>query len=220
MELSIAGASRTLIPVHEFRSKQKLPVEFGVELFASKDYTSLGSIERAGDALQHLKTTLLDAIPYERPPQGWLAFTLSLQLRFHQLLWQINPCIGLRASEIQYASSGFGDVCQAYVSALMAAQLDGRPLPDFETQYHQWIDQSVMISAVAYSYAHPVTDDCWQIRLVQTLYGITGMIVETERETYFVQDAVLGCPTSGYMGSLLSAVAGKIKIAFSADRFH
>jgi hypothetical protein len=48
MKLLIDGISHTFMPIRAFRTAHNLPPEFGVALFEPKDYTGLGSINRAG----------------------------------------------------------------------------------------------------------------------------------------------------------------------------
>ncbi|MDX1992708.1 MAG: hypothetical protein SF029_09970 [bacterium] len=213
-----AGSLHTMIPIQDFRKTHHLPPDFGVATFAPKDYTGLGSIDRAGDVLHDVRTEIVAAVPERKPPQGWMTFSLELQLRFHRLLRKVNPQIGLRPSEIEYAVAGFGDVIQTYTLALMKAQSSGRPLPDFLPVYQHWIDDSLLVARTEDHYSH--NGVTWRVRLVKTVYGVCGLRVETTNGATFVRDDALACPAQGFMTRLLMEIAAKLRTAFENSAIH
>lgn len=210
MQLTIDGQKREFIPIQAFRQKYRLPADFGVTTFYQKNFEGKGSIQGAGMALHELRQAMIDAIPEGNPPQnGWLTFSLELQLQFHRKLVEINPQVGLQQSEVEYAVAGFGDVCQAYIQAAMSARMRGQGMRKFAEIYQQWLDSVVFTAKEPFSYSHHGQQ--WQIRLVQYVYGLTGMIVQTEDETYYVFDNRLACPAEAFMTALLSDVCAKIR---------
>jgi hypothetical protein len=210
MQLTIDGQMREFIPIQEFRTQHKLSSDFGVATFYHKNFEGKGSIQGAGAALHELRQATLDAIPEGKPPSnGWLTFSLELQLQFHRKLVEINPKVGLQQSEVEYAVAGFGDVCQAYIQAAMSARMRGRGMREFREIYQQWLDSVLFIAKEPFPYTHE--DQAWQIRLIQYVYGLTGMIVQTEDEIYYVFDNRLACPAEAFMSALLSDVCAKIR---------
>lgn len=197
------------ISVQEFRAVHKLPDDFGLAMFAPKNFANLGSIDRAGDALHQLRERVIEHIPVQTPPHGWIAFGLQLQLHFHRLLSEINPLVGLRSSEIEYASAGFGDVIQAYLHALLKAHVTGQSMPDFRMIYHQWLGHSVLVSSVSFRYEYQ--EQPWTVRLVKNNYGLTGMVIDTQASTYYVNDPVYLCPAAGFMTRLLQDCARRLE---------
>ncbi|GAB4514582.1 MAG: hypothetical protein OHK0046_16880 [Anaerolineae bacterium] len=206
MKMSIT--SHKWVPISFFRQQYALPDDFSVAMFAPRNYTPPGSIDRAGSALNMVHYAMLDAIPGERPSQGWLAFGLELQRYFTRLLWRINPLVCLRASEIEFAAAGFGEVLQAYLYEVQKTQMRGYPLPDFFTIYSHWLEEAVVFSARKYPYTHQGAT--WQVQLIQTRFGVGGLRVEMPDEEVFVRDTVYVCPAEGFMGRLLSACAQRI----------
>jgi hypothetical protein len=210
MQLTVDGQMREFIPIQAFRQKYSLPSDFGVSTFYHKNFEGKGSIQGAGAALNELRQATLQAIPEDKPPQnGWLTFSLELQLHFHRKLVEINPKVGLHQSEIEYAVAGFGDVCQAYIQAAMSARMRGKRMREFDEVYQQWLDSVVFTAKEPFPYTRQGQE--WQVRLIQYVYGLTGMIVQTEDETYYVFDNRLACPAEAFMTALLSEVCAKIR---------
>jgi hypothetical protein len=209
----IDGQARDFVPVRDFRREHSLPDDFGITRFYEKDYTGRGSIQGAGEALNALRHDILNRIPQGQPPQGWLTFSLELQLYFHRKLREINPHIGLRQSEIEYAVAGFGDVSQAFIQAAMSARMTGKPLPTFEQIYERWLNSAVLTSKQFIPYQHQNQE--WRIYLVKYIYGLAGMIVETAQERFYVYDPALACPAEGFMSALLNDVTERILSAMN-----
>lgn len=208
MRLTIYNHVREFTPVRSFREKFDLPPEFGITQFFAKDFTGLGSLDQAGDALEVLRHAILNAIPEETPPEGWLAFALRLQLTFNRNLERINPRIGLLPSEIEFAAMGFGELCQVFIYAVLRARIEQKPLPPVQDLYRDWLNNTTAVSLVTYLY--PYRGDTWRIQMVRTAYGRVGLIIQTAESTYYVQDAQLGCPAEGFIASLIEEVATKI----------
>ncbi len=208
MRLTIEGQSHDFIPIKAFRARFDLPPEFGVASFEPKDYTGLGRIDRAGAELNTVRLAVLEAIPAQMPLQNWMAFLPELTALFRRKLYDINPHVGLKDVEIEFAVAGFGDVCQALLYAMLRAGAGGIPLPDFHQIYGEWLDSSVRIFGETYEYGH--AGQTWRVRLVAHAYGRAGLIVDTGAETHYVYDPSLGCPAEGYMAALLSDVAERI----------
>lgn len=205
MRLTVDGAPRHFIPIKTFREAHNLPPEFGAALFEPKDYSSLGRIDRAGAELNHVRAAVLAAIPPGLTLQAWLGFAPELTRLFTDKLYEINPKVKLHDVEIEFAAAGFADVCQAVIYAMLRAR--GAPPPPFEAIYGEWLDQSVRVSQTIHIYAS------WQVQIVTHAYGRAGLIVRAGAETYYVQDAALGCPAEGYMAALLAEVAARIMAA-------
>ncbi|MBI1259189.1 MAG: hypothetical protein GC204_17095 [Chloroflexi bacterium] len=201
MRLTIDGAAHTFIPIKSFRDAHKLPPEFGVALFEPKDYSGLGRIDQAGAELNGVRTAVLAAIPASLWPQQWLTFIPELTRLFTDQLYAINNKVKLHDVEIEFAAAGFADVCQAVVYALLRTRGD---MPPFEAIYGDWLDQTVRVSQTVHRYGD------WQVQIVTHAYGRAGLIVQTDAETVYVQDAALGCPAEGYMAALLADVAARI----------
>jgi hypothetical protein len=208
MRLTIEGQIHDFIPIKEFRARFDLPLAFGVALFEPKDYAGLGRIDRAGAELNTVRQTVLEAIPDRMPLQNGMAFLSELTALFQRKLYDINPHVGLKDVEIEFAVAGFGDVCQALLYALLRARAGGNPLPDFHQLYGEWLDSSVRIFGETYEYTH--AGQTWRVRLLAHAYGRAGLIVDTGAETHYVYDPSLGCPAEGYMAALLSDVAERI----------
>lgn len=196
------------VHIKDFRAAYGLPDDFGITLFETKDFTGLGHIDKAGAQLRELREAILDSIPQSTPPRGWMTFILELQLLFFRKLREVNPVIGLKGEEIDFAASGFGDVCQTFTHACLRAQVEAKPLPDFWQVYMDWLNKTVMISRVPILYEH--YGEQWKIQIVRNIYGRTGMIVNTGMEQYYVRDNTLGCPAEGFMASFLSEVGERI----------
>jgi hypothetical protein len=205
MHLTVDGAPRPFIPIKAFREAHDLPPEFGVALFEPKDFTGLGRIDRAGAELNSVRAAVLAAIPAALPLQAWLNFAPELTRLFTNKLYEINLRVNLHDVEIDFAAAGFADVCQTVIYAMLRAR--GAPPLPFEAIYGEWLDQTTRVSQTI----HPYND--WQVQIVTHAYGRAGLIVRTETETFYVQDAALGCPAEGYMAALLADVAARIMAA-------
>jgi hypothetical protein len=212
MQLQIEGQVQRFVPIKNFRETFDLPVTFGISMFDSKDLTGLGQIESAGAAeLNIVRQALLDAIPTVMPLEDWLAFLPHLERLFENKLHEINPEIGLKTVEIDYAVGGFSDVCQKLIYAMIRARAQDGSMPDFREVYTEWLSDSVRITSTVHSYIHE--GDVWAVQIVYTAYGRTGLVVWMDNHTHYVVDNQYGCPAEGFMLSLLSEVATRIIIA-------
>jgi hypothetical protein len=209
MHLWIDGRAYDFIPLKTFRAEYHLPDSFGVALFEPKDYTDLGSIEHAGEALNQVHDKILARIPDHLSLMDLLACKDDLQNYFHQCLLEINDQVRLHPPEIEFAVAGFGDVLQGLVYALIrhhSTYPDLPPTPDLFTQaYHEWLMDSVRVSQTLHPYPYP--DDAWSVQVVTHAYGRVGLIIHTPHTFHYVYDSRLACPAEGYMHNLLSDMA-------------
>lgn len=208
MQLLIENELRTFIPIKNFRATHGLPDDFGIGLFEPKDYTGLGRIDRAGAELNEIRPIILDAIPTRMTLQGWLGFLPDLSTLFQNKLDEMNPQVGLKSDEIEFAVSGFSDVCHALVYGMIRAQSAGQPFPTFEQVYGDWLNTTVKVSGTVHSYLH--ISAVWPVQIVNTAFGRTGLIIWTDSITYYVEDNSLACPAEGFMFGLLNEVATRI----------
>jgi hypothetical protein len=208
MRLTIDGKPREFIPIKAFRAEYGLPPTFGVALFEPKEWEGLGRIDRAGAELNSVRAAVLAALPAALPPSGWLAFLPDLSRRFEAKLWEINPQVGLKDVEIEFAVGGFSDVCQAMAYALLRAGAAGDPAPDFQQVYADWLDNSTRVFSQIHAYSYQ--GEAWQVQTVAHAYGRAGLRIQTPSTTHYVHDAALGCPAEGFMAALLAEVCGRM----------
>lgn len=207
--LDVRGQPREFVPVRDFRAANGLPPDFGINLFVEKDYARLGSIEGAANELRSLRQSVLAAIPFQVPDSGWMGFSLAIQLIFNHKLREVNPRIGLRRSEIEYAVIGFGQVIQAFIHAMIEARMRGAPLPDFAQVYTDWLNRTVEVSSqTTFPYRHGEQE--WRVSVVRHAFGRIGLIVQTDRATHHVYDPEIACPAESFMYLLLRDVASRL----------
>ena len=127
MQLLIDGELQRFEPIKNFRESFDLPEDFGIATFEPKDYTGLGRVDTAGAELNIVRRAVLDAIPTEMPLHEWLQYLPHLSRLFDNKLHEVNPEIGLKSVEIEYAVSGFEDVIQSMVYAMIRARAEGDP---------------------------------------------------------------------------------------------
>ncbi|HLV35110.1 MAG TPA: hypothetical protein VKY59_08365 [Spirillospora sp.] len=211
MQLLIEGEIRRFIPIKNFRETFELPEAFGVTMFEPKEMSGMGQIDNAGGELNIVRRAVLDAIPTEMPLQEWLAYLPELARLFEYKLHEVNPEVGLKSAEIDVATSGFHDICQSLIYAMIRARANGQPTPEFSRVYDDWLNESVRISPTVHSYIH--RGETWAVQIVSTAYGRIGLIVWTDKETHYVHDTSLGCPAEGFMHTLLNEVAARILVA-------
>ncbi len=211
MELLIENQRQTFTPIREFRIHYKLPSDFGIGMFEPKDYTGLGRVDRAGGELNIVRQAVLDAIPTEIPLSAWMDFLPQLEQLFSNKLHEINPQVGLKEEEIEYAVAGFRDVCQALVYAMIRARAAGTSLPDFHHVYYDWLSETARISSHVHHYIHH--SEIWAVQVLHHAYGRTGLVIWMDDGTHYVQDNTLGCPAEGYIAALLGEVAERILAA-------
>ncbi|MFQ3566285.1 MAG: hypothetical protein SNJ59_04740 [Aggregatilineales bacterium] len=205
MRLTIEGCTRELMPIRAFRAAYGLPETFGVALFEPKNYSGLGSIERAGAALNGVRAAVLEALPASHEPAEWLAALPELSVRFQAELQAINPIVGLKPEEIGFAAAGFDDVCHAFVYAVIGARAAGEPHPPFSAVYARWLDATVRVSTARHLYEHHGQN--WTIQIITCTYGRIGLIVRRPAAVHYVHDAALACPAEGFMAALLAEIA-------------
>ncbi len=211
MHLLIEGELRRFVPIRNFREEFGLPEAFGVAMFEPKDFSGLGRIDSAGTELNIVRRAVLDAVPSEMPLQEWLAYLPHLARLFESKLHEVNPEIGLKSVEVEYAVSGFQDVCQSLIYAMLRARSAGEPMPEFNRVYVDWLNSSVRISSTVHSYIHK--GESWAVQVVNNAYGRVGLIIWTEKDTHYVQDTGLACPAEGFIQTLLNEVAARILVA-------
>jgi hypothetical protein len=116
----------------------------------------------------------------------------------------INPLIGLKDVEIEFAAASFGDMCAAYVYAALRPP----PKPIFESVYRAWLDESERLSSQVHTYAHK--GEPWTVQVLTNRYGRLGLHVTTPHGLHRVHDSALACPAEGFMAGLLREVCGRI----------
>lgn len=216
MRLILDGRVQSFGSLRAFCAEYTLPASFGVAQFEPKDYTGLGSIERAGASLNQLRLTLIDSLPEVQPLAGWLAWLPQLQAAFRHQLEAINDHVGLRDEEIGFAVSGLADVCHAWVYALLRAQLSGQPAESFSAVYGDWLNGTVRISQTIHEF--PYNDGTrWRVQVVTHAYGRAGLIVRTSSGTHYLADSSLACPAEGFMFGLLAEIATVIAQRISSS---
>lgn len=208
VQLQVANDLHTFIPVKNFRLTHKLPADFGVALFEPKDYSGLGRVDQAGVELNIVRQSVLDAMPAEMPLHAWLDFIPNLAQLFQNKLDEINPEVGLKSVEIEYAVAGFRDVLLTFLYDMLRARAAGEPMPDFRQVYFQWLSSTVRISSDTHHYIHE--GEIWAVQIVNHAYGRTGLVIWTPTDTHYIQDSTLGCPAEGFMSALLAEVGRRI----------
>jgi hypothetical protein len=201
MHFMIDGQPRPLTDIKDFRAQFNLPSEFKVSLFEPKDYTGLGSIERAGAELNSVRRAVLDAIPQRITVDMLIGSVLpDIERVFEARLYAINAQVGLKDAEIGFAVSGFSDVCRAWSYAYLRTRIDKSPPPDFNILYADWLNNSIRVSQTRHPY------QSWQVQVLTHAYGRFGLIIHMDKETHYLYDPSLACPAEGYMLNLLSEV--------------
>jgi hypothetical protein len=208
MILTLEGVPYDFIPLKDFRAAHDLPPDFGVATFNPKDYSGLGRIDRAGTALNTVREAVLAVLPEKLLASQWLIYLPELTRLFQSKLYEINPQVGLKDVEIDYAVGGFSDVCQAYAYALVRAHAEQQPAPDFRAVYGEWLNGTAKIFAEQYTYAHQ--DQQWIIHIVAHAYGRIGLLIQAGDQHYAIYDPALACPAEGFMTTLLSEVVARM----------
>ncbi len=203
MQITIDDQLTIFTPLRDFRAAQNLPTTFGVAHFEAKDYAGLGHIDGAGAALNSLSAAVINALPARITTAALLPLMVDLTERFRAELTRINPDVGLREPEIEFAVAGFGDVCNAYAYALLRDRA-----ADFHAVYREWLADSVRVFSSIYPYEH--REEQWQVRVVAHAYGRFGLLIETPREMVAVYDPALACPAEGFMAALLTDVCSGV----------
>lgn len=208
MQLTIKGETHTLMPIRAFRDQFDLPESFGVNHFEPKDYTGLASIEHAAHQLNDVRESVLIALPEACPITEMLGLADLLTGVFLESLERINPAVGLKPEEIDFAVNGFRGVVEAVAVALVWATARDESPPPFEAIYGRWLNESTRISATDHMYPHESGD--FIVRIINTVYGRAGLMVQTRDAAYYVRDGSLACPAEGFMGALLGDVAAHL----------
>jgi hypothetical protein len=208
MHLLIDGVERDFIPIKDLRARFDLPPTFGVAHFQPKDYTGLGSIDRAGAELNAVRASVLAAIPDEIKPSQLLTFVTELQSFFLNELYAVNPRVHLKDVEIEFAAAGFSDMTNAFAYALLRSTLANQPAPAFESVYRDWLNQTVRVASSVYEYPHG--DQVWGVQVIAHAYGRIGLMIQASDELFFTYDPSLACPAEGFMTNLLSEVCARI----------
>jgi hypothetical protein len=211
MQLIIDGHVRVFVDLRLFRARFALPPEFGVALFEPKDFTGLGSIDRAGPQLNAVRAAVLGAIPPRLAPRELAELLPRLSAQFRQQLYAINDHVGLRDVEIDYAVSGFEEICRELHYALLRARRGDGPPPAFPHIYQHWLQSMTRVSQRLHLYDHQ--GERWSVQIVTTAYGRAGMIVHTPGGIHYIRDAALACPAEGFMLALLRDVVAALLAA-------
>jgi hypothetical protein len=215
MRLTIHGIPQQFTDIKTFREAHGLPDDFGVATFEPKDYNGLGRIDRAGSALNDVKHAALNAIPQQLALRAWLTYLPTVTAAFEAKLRTVNPRIGLRDIEVEFAVAGFQDLCSTLIFALMKAHTEAVPPPDFADIHAVWLDTTVRVLHTVYHYQHHNED--WQAQTVYHAYGRAGLIVQMPTATHYLHDSALGCPAEGFMLTLFTQVAAKIAASITVS---
>ncbi len=207
MQLRIDDTLHTFTPIAAFREAHGLPATFAMARFQPKDGTGLGSIDRAGPALQSIREALLKAVPVQMTATETLEFVPQLAQQFERALRGVNERVGLREPEIEFAVQGLQDMLMTLAYALVRATASGTR-PAFEAVYAAWLFDSVRVAATPLSYEH--AGRTYGVRVVIHAYGRVGLIVQTEGEAHYLIDKALACPVEGFMAGLLAELGNRM----------
>jgi hypothetical protein len=207
-EWLIDGESYTPILLKTFISAHGLAADFGVRTFSPKDYTGLGRIDDAGAALHGLREAVLQRVPERCPVTNLLSVVDDLGRHFELHLRQMNPVVGLREPEIEFAVAGFRDVLSQFAYALVQARLTHSPPPDFRVSYTDWLMST--LRCFEERHALRLGEGEALVQVVAHAYGRVGLLIRAGEQTYAVVDAALACPAEGFMTVLLGAVAAQM----------
>lgn len=212
MQLTLNGALCNFIPLPAFRAQWHLPDDFNLARFSPKDWTGLGSLERGGPALAHMKQVIVGAVPALIPLHRLRDQALALSGLFFGQLQLANADIGLRDVEVDFAAAGFQDVVDAVAMHLIQlSHTHQRDLAqiqshfDFEVVYQNWLEASARVFEQEHHYSQTGVD--FTVRVVHNPYGRVGLEVGVKDETVYVADPALACPAAGYMHDLEAELA-------------
>jgi hypothetical protein len=208
MQLIIENAERQLLPIKDFRQAHALTESFSVALFEPKDFAGLAAIDKAGQEMNSLRQGLLDMLPANLSKMDLLSVSDGQREAFRAGLYSINEKIGLKPEEVEFAVSGFGDVLQNWVYALI------RGNADFRVIYTQWLNDSIRVSQNIHDYPHQ--GQVWHVKLLNHAYGRMGLKVQIGEDVYYLADSVYSCPAEGYMLGLLNDLCEAMKIRLKA----
>ncbi|GAB4413754.1 MAG: hypothetical protein Fur0044_08210 [Anaerolineae bacterium] len=222
MQLTIDGQRQNFISLPTFRSQWGLPPEFALAHFEPKEWQGLGSLDGSREALPIVRQRVLAAIPQAVHLTELIPQVQALTDCFHRELAAINPQIGLREVEVEFAVAGFADVMQSVAYNLIQLSHTYRHDPaqiknhfDFSALYQNWLDASVRVSATIHTYLHQ--DVAYQIQIIYNAYGRVGLKVAAAGEVYYVFDPALACPAANYMLDLCGAVAQALCAALTLN---
>jgi hypothetical protein len=212
---NLQGQQIACIDIRQFREQYNVP-QFGIALIEPKDFEGLARLDESGNALKRLRQTIIDAIPESLVYTDLPDFIRRLSALFRIKLYEINDSIGLKPVEMDFASAGFEDVCQAFGYALIQAKAAGSRPPDFDVIYRQWLEESVRISTAEHVYQHGETQ--WKIHALSNAYGRIGLIIHMPEATVCVVDSAYTCPAEAFMAALLKQVTSVIQNALPQNR--
>ena len=208
MQFTVDGIEQEFIELSTFRQEQNLPDDFSLAMFDPKDYTDLGIIDHIGaEALNELREIMIENLPEQLTLSEYRTFLEQYQFLFRVRLHEANAQIGLRQAELDFAESGFADVNQLWMYALIRTRTTQAESPSFMNVYHQWFNDSIHLSGNHFTYTHE--GQVWHIQVVHSVYGRIGLYIQTEdAEDYvYVYDPVYACPAEGFMTQLLTQVS-------------
>ena len=208
MKLRIQDVDHQFIPIRDFRETHDLPDTFSIAQFEPKSYEGLGSLDKAGVAMNELREHVLQLIPAKIAFPELLRFIDHIQLQFQTDLFNINDTISLKDVEVEFAVAGFGDVLRAIMYAMIPAKASQAYMPSFDSMYNGWINDSVRVSQQIHAYQHK--EAIWTIQVVNHVYGRAGLQITIDDEVFYVEDGMYLCPAEGFMYSLLKDVSVKI----------
>ncbi len=210
MELVINHIRHSLTPIRKFRADYHLPDNFGVSFFEPKNFAGLGHIDGAGEALDILRSAIIQALPPRLTTLPTLDFLEHIARLFENTLNAVNSLIGLQTVEIGYAVSGFSDILNSWLyDAIRATQTHTPPTP-FDVVYADWLANSGRRSEKRYTYSYQ--DDEWKIRFLYNAYGRVGFQVDMPTQTTYIQDTIYICPAEGFIHQLTRDMVKKLTI--------
>jgi hypothetical protein len=220
MLLRINNQQYTFIPLQTFRKRWQLLEDFTIDRFDPKNWAGLGSLKTSSQAMKELKQRLIEAVPPLIIPIRLIDEVDTLTDSFRHELETINPQIGLRPAEIDFAAAGFQDVLHAVGYHLLQLAHTHRHNPaligqhfDFAGVHQIWLDESVRVSTTVHNYLSG--DNQFQVQVIYYAYGRVGLeVIVPTGESFYVTDSSLACPASQFMETLEEQVAQVLVQAF------
>lgn len=205
MQLTLDGTHHTLTPIETFRQTHGLPSDFGVLHFAA-GHRPAHPFWHSAD-LNAVGQKLIGAIPFSVPLDRVTDQPNLLADLFERELVAQAAGSDIERDELENVATTFRNVLEPACYKLFELHYlhkdlaQAKALFDMPAIYQAVLDGSTFIATQEHIYELP-EGTRWQVRLIYTMYGATGLLVEQGEEVTLVLDEAAIFPAYAFLEQL------------------
>jgi hypothetical protein len=218
-----AGGFHPLQPLAAFCQTHGLPDGFGVMFFEPEGALGYHPVWQKTALLQEVAQVLHTAVPRHIPLAQLTELPSTLAYIFQNELVTRGADMALLRDDVEQVATDLQNILEPAAYKLVElfyqhGEVNTAVVPYFDMTaiYQELFDSTIFLGTRTHGYPH--NRQTWLIHLIHSLaYGPIGLQVETESETYYLEDRTLAFPALDFLASTGISLGQALCDGFSAS---